>query len=228
MPASDFRRYSRVAQHKNICYNMSMKKVLLFIPNGAEILEAAAFIDIFGWDSICGSRSCQLTIAASKSPIQAGFGPALCSNILLNEAKAKDYDALAIPGGFPRHGYFRDLEEQALSLIRSFHELEKPIAAVCTASLLLAKAGILADRRATTYISEDTYFFSQLTAAGALLINEPLVQDGHIITSQGPSTAIDAALLLLGFLTDENNADYVRKIMGFSIATIGANSNQKS
>jgi len=42
-----------------------------------------------------------------------------------------------------------------------------------------------------------------------------LVMDDNVITSWNPSTAIDVALLLLEQLTTKNNADNIRKSMGF-------------
>jgi len=47
------------------------------------------------------------------------------------------------------------------------------------------------------------------------VINEAIVIDDNVITSWNPSTAVNVALLLLEQLTTKNNADNIRKLMGF-------------
>jgi len=54
-----------------------------------------------------------------------------------------------------------------------------------------------------------------LGSMGVHVINQPLVEDDNIITSWNPSTAIDVAFLLLEKLTDKQNAQFVKKQMGF-------------
>jgi 4-methyl-5(b-hydroxyethyl)-thiazole monophosphate biosynthesis len=57
----------------------------------------------------------------------------------------------------------------------------------------------------------------ELRKCGVNIINEPLVVDDKIITSWNPSTAIDVALLLLEMLTTKENAENIRRLMGFRV-----------
>jgi len=77
----------------------------------------------------------------------------------------------------------------------------------------LGKSGILKDKKATTY--NNVVRREALQGFGVNVINEAIVIDDNVITSWNPSTAIDVALLLLEQLTTKNNADNIRKLMGF-------------
>ena len=192
-----------------------MKEILLLLPKGAELWEAAAFTDVFGWNQLCGDKSCRLRIAGPAKEVALSFGHRMQAELLWDEVAAEDYAALAIPGGFPRYGYFRCCGQRPLELIRSFHRAQKPIAAVCTGSLLLGKAGILQGRQAATYCSEDTDFRQQLEACGAIVSGESLVEDGNLISGAGPGSAARVALALLARCSSPENAAQIKKLMLF-------------
>ena len=48
------------------------------------------------------------------------------------------------------------------------------------------------------------------------VLNQPIVEDGNIITSWNPSTAMDVAFLLLEKLTSKENTNNIKKLMGFN------------
>jgi 4-methyl-5(b-hydroxyethyl)-thiazole monophosphate biosynthesis len=81
--------------------------------------------------------------------------------------------------------------------------------------LLLARSGVLTGRRATTYKLLGGKRRQQLAEMGAEVIDAPLIRDGHVITSAGPSTAAAVALALVEALTSRENADKIRELMGF-------------
>jgi transcriptional regulator GlxA family with amidase domain len=75
-------------------------------------------------------------------------------------------------------------------------------ASVCTGSLILASAGLLADRRATTHwLAHD-----DLADFGALPTSERVVVDGKYVTAAGVSAGIDMALALAGMLVGNDTA----------------------
>jgi 4-methyl-5(b-hydroxyethyl)-thiazole monophosphate biosynthesis len=82
-------------------------------------------------------------------------------------------------------------------------------------ALPIAKSGILKDKKGTTYKRPKR--LDELRKCGVNIINEPLVVDDKIITSWNPSTAIDVALLLLEMLTTKENAENIRRLMGFRV-----------
>ena len=133
------------------------------------------------------------------------------------EVNVKDYDALAIAGGFENAGFYEDAyDERLLNLIREFDKEGKIIAAICVSALPVGKSGVLKGRKATTDDLLDGVRRKQLADFGAIVQDESIVIDKNIITSTGPSTAVDVAFILLEMLTDKENVDVVKKYMRFT------------
>jgi len=80
----------------------------------------------------------------------------------------------------------------------------------------VARSGALKGRRATTYKLLGGKRRQQLAETGTEVIDAALVRDGNVITSTGPSTAVEVALALLEILTSQQNADKIRELMGFN------------
>lgn len=193
---------------------MEMKQILLLLLKGAELWEIAAFTDIFGWNQICGEKGWRLVTAGPDLEVRLSFGHRMKADLTWAQVDPTAFSALAIPGGFPRYGYFRACGEYPLQLIRCFHQAEKPIAAVCTGSLLLAKAGILEGRQATTYSSPDTFFQKELVRSGAVVKeNALLIEDGNLITGDGPGAAGAVAFALLSRCTGIENSRRIKNLM---------------
>lgn len=85
---------------------------------------------------------------------------------------------------------------------------------VCTGSLLLAGAGLLDGRRATTHWLE----LDELARLGAVPVQERVVFDGRIVTSAGVSAGIDMALALAGRLSGDVVAQAVQLILEYDPA----------
>ena len=109
-------------------------------------------------------------------------------------------DVLLIPGGIGTRALVHD--EVILDWIRNAHETSQFTTSVCTGSLLLAAAGLLKGRRATTHFSARPL----LLKYGATPTEERVVQEGKIITAAGVSSGIDMALRLAELLTDATTA----------------------
>ena len=187
-----------------------MKRVLMLLANGVEPLEMAAFTDVLGWATILGNEPVQLVDVGMRPIIKTTFGLQLKPNNL-DDIDLGTFDALAIPGGFEPSGFYDEaLDERFLSIIQYFFETKKIVASVCVASIALGTAGILKNRRATTYHQVEGKRKQQLIDTGAIFIDKPIVVDKTIITSTGPGTALEVAFELLKQLTDKNNVDEVR------------------
>jgi len=70
-------------------------------------------------------------------------------NATFAEVRAKDYDALVIPGG--RAPEYLRLNEKVLEIVRYFADADKPIATICHAAQILAAAGIIRGREVSCY-----------------------------------------------------------------------------
>ena len=109
-------------------------------------------------------------------------------------------DVLLIPGGIGTRALVHD--QAILDWIRKAHETSQFTTSVCTGSLLLAAAGLLKGRRATTHFAARPL----LLKYGATPTEERVVQEGKIITAAGVSSGIDMALRLAELLTDATTA----------------------
>ena len=108
----------------------------------------------------------------------------------LDEALAHGYDMLVLPGGLPGTDHLK-ADARVLKLLQRMNGEGKYVAAICAAPSVLATAGLLDGKRATCYptcLDE----FSKVK-----LQTSAVVEDGNIITSRGPGTAMDFALSLV-------------------------------
>lgn len=108
------------------------------------------------------------------------FGYPITADFSAEEAKAKDCDAVVIPGG-----YAPDILRRypaILKLVKEAFEQGKVVAAICHAGWVLASAGILKGKRATCFsaIKDD------IIHAGARYEDKEVVVDGNLITSRKP------------------------------------------
>ena len=192
------------------------KKVLLFLAQGFEEYEAGVFIDIIGWSRAYGSEPVDLVTTGLRPQIKCTWNFTVLPEIEFDKVNADDYDALAIPGGFEKAGFYEDAyDERFLGLIRDFNSQGKIIAAVCAAALPLGKSGILKNRTATTYDLLDELRRKQLADFGAIVKDAQIVTDDNVITSTGPATGPGVAFTLLEMLTTKENVDLVKKYMRF-------------
>jgi len=193
-----------------------MKRVLLFLAQGFEAFEASVFTDVIGWSKFFGIEPVDLVTTGLRSEIKCTWNLIVRPEIEFDEIKTKDFDALAIPGGFEKAGFYEDAyDERFLKLIREFDKVNKIIASICVAALPLGKSGILTNRKATTYDLLDGLRRKQLADFGANVQDEKIVVDKNIITSTGPSAGLDVAFRLLEMLTDLENVNIVKKYMRF-------------
>ena len=193
-----------------------MKRVLLLVPKGVELYEMSAFYDVFGWAALEGLEPVELVCAGPEREVRSAFGLKIVLDHTLNDISADDFDALAVPGGFEEFGFYDHAYSEPVSdLIRKFQEQDKPIASICVGALPVAKSGILEGRQATTYALGGGKRREQLAGFGAEVLDCEIVEDGRIMTSTGPGTAVEVAFRLLESTTSRRNADHVRDLMGF-------------
>ncbi|VAX08325.1 DJ-1/YajL/PfpI superfamily, includes chaperone protein YajL (former ThiJ), parkinsonism-associated protein DJ-1, peptidases PfpI, Hsp31 [hydrothermal vent metagenome] len=164
-----------------------MATVLVPLAQGCEELEAVTIVDLLrraGLEVI--------TAGLDEKPINASHGMVLIADMTLTQAMQKNYDMIVLPGGLPgADNLNQDLRIHAL--LKKMHAEKKVIAAVCAAPKVLAKAGLLDGRQATSFPgSLDGSNISNMD-----YLEQAVVIDGQIITSRGPGTTMDFALTLI-------------------------------
>jgi 4-methyl-5(b-hydroxyethyl)-thiazole monophosphate biosynthesis len=193
-----------------------MKKVLLLLAKGFETYEASVFIDILGWNLTYGDGSTEMYSCGLAKKVISSFNFSVYTDFIIDEIDPGEYDALAVPGGFEKYGYYDDaFDEKFLGLIREFHGKGKIVASICTGALPVGKSGILLGKKGTTYNLKDGLRLRQLGEFGVNVIDEPVVIDGNIITCRNPAAAVEAGFKLLELLSSEDNAKNISRIMGF-------------
>ena len=195
-----------------------MKKILILISQGVEILEVSPFIDIFGWNMVVGKKNTTTTTTSIHDIIYCTWNLKIFPQLNLKKENIdlEEYDALVIPGGFGKAGFFNDMKDSIFkNVIQHFNEKNKIIVGVCTGVIPLGEAGILKGRKATTYLLDNERYFSQLEKYSAIPIREEIVEDENLITCSGPKNALETAFLLLEKFSDKENCNIVKKNMCF-------------
>jgi protease I len=108
------------------------------------------------------------------------YGVPATSHYSYSEAKGEDYDAILVPGGWAPDKIRRFPE--VLSLIKHMEENKKPIGQICHAGWVLISAKVLEGKKVTSTpgIKDD------MENAGAEWYDEPVIVDGHLVSSRRP------------------------------------------
>ncbi|MBO1923102.1 DJ-1 family glyoxalase III [Thiomicrorhabdus sp. 6S3-12] len=165
-----------------------MSKVLVPLAQGCEELEAVTIIDILvrgGVEVVTASLDDNTTITASR-------GVQLVAQSTLDEVIDDHYDLIVLPGGLPGADYLQ-ADSRIIAKLKSTVAMGGLAAAICAAPKVLVSAGLLDGKQATSYPG----VIEKQPAHDMQFSNEAVVEDGQVITSRGPGTAMDFALHLL-------------------------------
>lgn len=168
-----------------------MPKILIPIAEGFEEIEAFAVVDILrraGVEAVTAGIPGNLITGAHKIRVNA--------DVRLIDIETEKFDGIVLPGGAGYENLMRN--ERVLKITEDFAKKGKLVAAICAAPLILAKLGLLKDKKATIYPG----FEKHLDRPRA----DAVVVDGNIITSQGPGTAIAFALKIVEQLCGREKA----------------------
>lgn len=155
-----------------------------------------------------------LTVVAPHSGEVRGWkgkswGEKVSVDLTLKQASPRAFDALLIPGGVINPDELRQ-EPSAISFVNSFFDWERPVAAICHGPQLLIEAGVVKDRRMTSFSSIRT----DLINAGAKWVDEEAVVDDYLVTARSPkdlSAFISKFVLVLEEFAELEISDRSRK-----------------
>ena len=108
-------------------------------------------------------------------------GYPLKANVAAKDARAEDYVAVIIPGGYAPDRMRRN--SAIVRFVREMNDQGKVIAAICHAGWVLVEADILRGRRCTSFFS----IRKDMENAGAVWEDSPTVVDGNLITARFPA-----------------------------------------
>ena len=126
-------------------------------------------------------------------------------------SSAPHADIVMIPGGKGTRALAQD--DAFNTTIRSYLAAATWQTSVCTGSALLARAGFLEGRRATT--NSSALDFLRAHAPHTYILDERYVHDGSVVTSAGVSAGIDMSLWLVGHLFGEDTARTTQSYMEY-------------
>lgn len=142
-------------------------------------------------------------------------GPVRCDSGMLSlvaEASIAELphpDILLVPGG---PGQARELADESLhEWLRAADQNSTWTTSVCTGSLILGAAGLLAGRRATSH----WLALDRLEGYGAEPVSERVVIDGKYVTAAGVSAGIDMALELAGRISGRAVAESIQLLLEY-------------
>ncbi|GFP78653.1 protein dj-1 homolog b [Phtheirospermum japonicum] len=177
------------------------KKVLVPIANGTEPLEAVITIDVLrraGADVTVASVEKQLCVDACH-------GVKIVADALISDCADTTFDLISLPGGMPGATTLKDCTTLE-SMVKKQAADDRPYAAICAApAVALGSWGLLKGLKATCYPT----FMGQLSSSSASSVESRVQQDGKVVTSRGPGTAMEYSVALIELLYGKEKADEV-------------------
>ncbi|MCS7109186.1 MAG: DJ-1/PfpI family protein [Candidatus Micrarchaeota archaeon] len=156
-----------------------MKKILMIIAptnfRDEELLEPKEIFEKNGF---------QVDIASKGvSKAKGMLGTVIDVNLDVKNVKIDEYTAIVFVGGSGTVVYFND--KDILRIAKEGYEKGKVVGAICIAPSILANAGLLKGKMATSFPSEK----DNLIDKGAKYTGEGVIVDGRIVTANGPKSA---------------------------------------
>lgn len=173
----------------------------VLLAEGFEEIEAVTVVDVLRRAEVE-----TVIVGVTGERVVGAHAIEIRADCRLEEIGARRFDAVVLPGGMPGAARLRD-DDRVRSLLVEQHDRGGIVAAICAAPMALAAAGLLEGRRATCYPT----FRDRL--GSARYADEPVVEDGAVVTSRGPATALAFALALVARLRGPEVRDELARRM---------------
>ena len=179
---------------------MDDKKVLIFLVDGFEEIEAMAPIDLLRRAGIIVD-----TVSINEdNQVTSSRKITVLTDKIINEINFEEYEMIVLPGGPGTENYMKS--EKLLEKLKEF-SINRKLGAICAAPTILSALGILNGKQAICFPACEP----DLIKDGAIIVNQDVVKDNNIITSRGAGTAIDFSLALIEELLGKNKSHEIRK-----------------
>ncbi len=175
--------------------------------DGVDELDVVGPLEVFRRAARRGASLRAALVTRTPQPTVVGaHGIGLLSDAVFEPGRA---DVLVVPGGgwaarAATGAWTEASQGHWPAVLRAASSTTGLLAGVCTGTMLLARAGLIGARRATTHHAA----LSELAATGATALTDRVVDDGDLVTCGGVTSGIDLALWLVerefgGGLADE-------------------------
>ncbi len=198
---------------------MERWRVGILVFDGIAALDVAGPFDVFararlepGVESRHNETSALfdvITVGKTREPVTATGGLVLLPSCSF--ADAPPLDLLLVPGGFGTRPLLQDAE--TIDWIRRTAASARRTASVCTGALLLARAGLLDGRRATTHWGSFGLLAS--LGKGLRIDREARFVDDGVLTSAGVASGMDLAFHVVETLFGRPVADETARYLEY-------------
>lgn len=197
---------------------MAEKRVLLFLGEGFEDMEAVSVLSVCGWTEY-RSHLAKVSVVTTglHREVRGRFGLRIATDLLIDEVDPQNFAALAAPGGFHSHGFNEAYCQPLRDLVKTIHRQGGIIATMCVGILPIAESGLLEGGKVTSYaFSRNHDNLGRLRELCCKSTPGPIEVWNHIISCSGPAQSMDVAMLLLESLI---GIDEAREIAMFRAGT---------
>jgi protein deglycase len=178
-----------------------MPKVAVLLADGFEEVEALAVVDVLRRADIE-----TLLAGLRDGPVTGAHGVRVIPDALIEAVSPEAFDMIVLPGGQPGSDNL-NADPRVRELVRGFSRKGKLTGAICAAPIVLADAGVLEGKHATSYPS----YKDRL--GNAVYEEKTVVEDGNVLTSRGAGTALSFGLAIVARLAGKEKAARIRDAM---------------
>jgi 4-methyl-5(b-hydroxyethyl)-thiazole monophosphate biosynthesis len=173
----------------------------VLLADGFEEVEAVSIVDVLRRAEID-----TVTAGLHEGPVSSARKVKIIPDTVIDTVKSDDFDMIVLPGGQPGADNL-NADNRVKELLRSFSQKGKLTGAICAAPFVLANAGILEGKHATSF---PTY---KDRLGNVVYEEKTVVEDGTILTSRGPGTALSFGLAIVARLLSKEKAQKIREAM---------------
>ena len=176
-------------------------KILELLADGNETIELLTVVDYLRRADI----KIDMVSTTGSKDLVTSHGVRYQADYLLEEINPEDYDGVYIPGGTKGAETLRD-DDRVIEIVKKFEAANKLIAAICAGPIVLDRAGVLADKKATSFPT----IKQELKNVGEYMDDEIVVTDGNVTTGRGAAVTNYLALRLIELIKGKEVKEQIK------------------